>query len=101
MKKQNAYLSLKCLLWIIAYTLLLHAKDYAQNNPPGVHAITGKIIDKTSGDPVVNATVTIKGSRVSAVTDETGSFSLQVKSGDILVASSVGFATQEATVGSG
>lgn len=45
--------------------------------------------------PLVNATITVKGSTQRTATDEFGTFSLSVKRGDVLVFSMVGYEEQE------
>lgn len=60
--------------------------------------VTGKVLDP-EGQPVIGATVTIKGTKASAQTDETGTFRLNVPPGsDILVITYVGFKTQEVSI---
>jgi len=55
--------------------------------------IGGKVTDKQNGEPLVGATVTVRGIGASAITDNTGSFILtNVKAGKItLVISYVGY----------
>jgi TonB-linked SusC/RagA family outer membrane protein len=61
--------------------------------------ITG-VISAESGDPLVGASVVVKGSSVGTVTDVDGKFSLAVpKDAKTLVASFVGFISQELTIG--
>lgn len=61
--------------------------------------ITGKILD-AAGNPVIGATVTIKGTNTSTQSDETGVFRLNAPPGsEILVVSFVGFKTQEVPIG--
>ena len=43
----------------------------AQNIP---QKVTGKVLNATTGEPVINATVTVKGTNTSTVTDAFGSF---------------------------
>lgn len=63
--------------------------------------IKGKVTN-VSGDPVVGASVTIKGSSTGTTTDENGNFSLNVPDAkSVLVVSSVGYTTQEVVAGSG
>ena len=67
----------------------------AQNIP---QKVTGKVLNATTGEPVINATVTIKGTNTSTVTDAFGSFSISASKGDKLVITSVGHILKEATV---
>lgn len=70
------------------------------SNLEGIAAdpITGKITGP-DGKPVANATVTIKGSTKGTSTNSNGVFTLAAAKGDVLVISSIGYATQEITVG--
>jgi len=70
--------------------LSLHVAVFAQNTGK----VSGKVTDKQSGDPLIGATVTVRGSSASAVTDNSGSFTLtNVRSGkNTVVISYVGFA---------
>src|ERR1044072_5284559 len=75
--------------------LLFSAQLLAQNR-----TITGKIFDE-KGSPIANASVVIKGTIVGTVTDREGSFSLSVpENTSVLVVTSVGFASQDVTIGS-
>ncbi len=61
--------------------------------------VTGTITDN-SGRPLPNATVMVKGSKKGVTTcDGSGNFSVNAKSGDVLVISIIGFRTQEVKVG--
>ena len=55
----------------------------------------------SSGEPLSGATITIKGKDKSVVTDANGSFSIPALPTDVLVASHVGYSSQEMKVGSG
>lgn len=61
------------------------------------HAIRGQL-RSASGEPLIGATITLKGSNKSAFTDEKGTFSLDVPVGSTLVVSYVGYITQEIKV---
>ncbi|HKK73559.1 MAG TPA: TonB-dependent receptor [Saprospiraceae bacterium] len=61
--------------------------------------ITG-VVTSESGDPLIGASILIKGSSTGTVTDLDGSFSLEADSDDVLVFSYTGFAPKEITVGS-
>jgi TonB-linked SusC/RagA family outer membrane protein len=71
-------------------------KFHTQKNVAG--PITGKITD-ASGTPLAGVTIMVKGTRKSATTNVEGMFSIVANKGDVLVISSVGFATQQVTVG--
>lgn len=63
--------------------------------------ITGNLTDQQTGDPLIGASVFVKGTTSGTVTDFDGNYSLQADDGDILVISYTGYATQEITVGPG
>src|SRR5688572_3785350 len=52
------------------------------------------------GSPVPSVTVAVKGTTVSTVTAEDGSFTINAKQGDALVFSAVSFETTETKIGS-
>ena len=69
--------------------LLLSAVAYSQN------PVTGRILSAEDQKPVIGATVAVKGSTRSTSTDQDGKFSISAGEKDILVFTSVGFATRE------
>ena len=79
---------------LLAFSLLLiSAGAFAQNN-----TITGKV-ENDAGQPVVGASVIVKGTTTGTTTNSTGNFSIAAAKGAILVISSVNFTAQEVTVG--
>lgn len=60
-------------------------------------AVTGVVRDAT-GAPVAGATIKVKGTKTSVVSDETGHFSVKAAPGATLTFSSVGFLTKEVAV---
>ncbi len=60
--------------------------------------VNGKITDSVFGDPLVGATVTLKGSYDGTLTDETGRFSLKANSGDTLLFNYIGYEQQSLMV---
>lgn len=74
--------------------LLCSAQLLAQNR-----TITGKLTDE-NGQPLANASIAIKGTRVGTTTNAEGEFTLQVPAGSrILVVTSVGYRPKEVTLG--
>lgn len=61
--------------------------------------ISGTVTDEANGEALIGATVLLKGSATGTVTDFDGKYTIQANSGDVLVFSYTGFATQEITVG--
>ncbi|MCW3463071.1 SusC/RagA family TonB-linked outer membrane protein [Chitinophaga nivalis] len=91
--KKHVYQALAILYGML---LLLHSGNvYAQTN------VTGKVSDKTSGNPLPGVTVYVKGTNRGTATSPTGTFSIQAKSGETLVFSFVGYDPQEAVISSG
>jgi len=61
--------------------------------------VTGKVTNKKNGEPLSGATISLKGTTTAAVSNETGSFTINVpQSGGTLVISYIGLATQEIPV---
>src|SRR3984957_13536194 len=63
-----------------------------------VREIRGRVTD-TTGSGIPSATVQVKGTKVTAVADGEGRFSIQASPGDILVFSSSGMGRREVQVG--
>ncbi|MDP4241026.1 MAG: TonB-dependent receptor, partial [Bacteroidota bacterium] len=61
--------------------------------------ITGLVVD-SKNEPVIGATVMIKGTSTGTVSDYNGKFSLEATGSDVLTISYVGMSTQQITVGS-
>lgn len=82
------------LLAALIVVLLASGQLFAQKT------ITGKVIDE-KGDPISNASVTVKGTSAGTVTGEDGSFSLSIPStARVIVFSAVSMRTEEVAVGS-
>jgi TonB-linked SusC/RagA family outer membrane protein len=71
--------------------LLLCATVWAQETVRGT-------LRSPSGDPLIGATVTVKGTSVSTTTDANGQFTIAAPVGSTLVVSSVGFQGREIAV---
>ncbi len=64
--------------------------------------VSGTVTSAKTNQPVSFATVTVKGTNVATATDISGAFTISVPSGkNVLTVSSVGFADQDVTIGSG
>jgi TonB-linked SusC/RagA family outer membrane protein len=61
--------------------------------------VSGVVKNAEDGAPVANATVQVKGTKKGTITDEKGTFSLNVSDNQRLVISAVGFRTFEIRVG--
>lgn len=62
--------------------------------------VKGTVVD-AAGDPIIGATVRVKGTTNGAVTDIDGKFSLDVKPGAVLEISFIGYTTQTVKAGRG
>jgi TonB-dependent starch-binding outer membrane protein SusC len=83
------------LLWGIA-SVFLSTNAFAQTAK-----VSGTIINQRTSTPIVGATVAVKNTNRSTITNDAGKFTIDASTGETLVITSVGFATQEAKVGSG
>lgn len=63
--------------------------------------VTGSVIDKATGEPIIGASVLIQGTTEGTVTDIDGHFSLAAHQGDKLSVSYVGYKSQLVTVNGG
>ncbi len=84
------------LLWNVFFVLLLSINAFAQTTK-----VSGTVVSQRNSTPVAGATITVKGTHRSVVADDTGKFTIEGSSGDILEISSVGYAAQEVKISSG
>lgn len=61
--------------------------------------VTGVVTNIETGEPIVGATVTVKGKAINAVTDNLGSFTIAAVKGDVILITYIGFKDAETTVG--
>ncbi|RYE32017.1 MAG: TonB-dependent receptor [Sphingobacteriaceae bacterium] len=84
-KKNSLLLLLSC--------MLLSLTTYAQKR------ITGKVTASDDKQPIIGASVKVKGTSTGAVTGVDGSFSVQANAGSTLVVSYIGYTAKEVLVG--
>ena len=72
-----------------------HINNISQNT----NVIIGVVTDSQNGDPIIGATIKIKGSTTGTVTDLDGKFEIKATANDILQISYVGYNTKEIKVG--
>jgi TonB-linked SusC/RagA family outer membrane protein len=65
-----------------------------------VRTVTGKVVSAKDKQPLPGVTVAVKNTSKKVVTDISGSYSVEVKSDDVLVFSFIGFTNQEIPVSS-
>ena len=81
-------------LFLIAVALLAFVSSaLAQNRD-----VTGKVVD-ANGEPLIGVSVLVKGTTIGIMTDANGNFALSVPDDAVLEVSSIGFVSQEITVG--
>jgi len=80
-------------IFLILLSLSISA-TYAQE------VISGLVLDKDNREPLVGASVLIKGTSNGTITNLDGKYSLKVSAEDILVVSNMGYVMQEIGVGS-
>ena len=85
---------MKKIVLLIMLGLIVSFSAFAQQT------LKGTIRSKADKQPLPGVSVAIKGTLTGGITDLDGNFSIHVKSGDILVASFIGYKTQEIPVGS-
>ncbi|MEI9810029.1 MAG: carboxypeptidase-like regulatory domain-containing protein [Bacteroidota bacterium] len=81
-------------LFSIVLMLGLVCQAWAQNNIQ----VTGKVTRKSTGEPLANATVSIKGTNTATTTNDAGSFTISMPQGGTLVVSYIGLAVTETVV---
>ena len=83
------------LLWGIFSIFFVSTNAFAQSK------VSGTVINQRTAAPVIGATVVVKSTSRSAISDSAGRFSIDALTGDVLVITSVGYTAQEVKVGSG
>lgn len=81
------------LCFLIAFSsIILHAQEIT---------VTGSIKDAAYNDPLIGATVTVKGTTKGVITDLDGNFTIKANAGQLLVIAFVGYEEQAFTVKKG
>src|SRR5450432_3695079 len=62
--------------------------------------ITGQVLSKSDQSPIAGASVIVKASKTGTSTGADGRFSINAKTGDLLVITGVGITKEEVAVGS-
>lgn len=77
-------------LIFLQFTLTTHAQD---------NIVSGKVLGQDN-NPIISASVLVKGKRNGTKTDANGSFTINANRGDVLIISAVGYLTREMRVNS-
>ena len=87
-------------LLFLSFGLLISFFSFSQNAPVINATVEGKIIDEVTNEPVIGASVKIKGTTNGGTTDSDGKFLLNTgqKLPFTLVISSIGFTTKETVI---
>lgn len=85
-EKRLIFRSVCFLLFMVMFLPMYAQKD-----------LTGQVVDE-KGEPLIGANVVKVGSTLGVITDFDGNFALQVKEGDVLNISSIGYITQQIKV---
>ncbi len=92
-QKIHTFYHIKRLGASLAFVFLVSAGLFAQRQ------ITGNITDGDTGDPLIGASVLLKGTSSGTITDIDGNFAVTANTGDVLEISYTGYAAQDVTVG--
>lgn len=91
---------------ILDKTILLSTDSFGQKTESGKISltakqgvVTGKVIDKLTGEPLPGVNVVVKGTTTGVITDASGNYSINVSDNNaVLTFSFIGYATVEAPV---
>lgn len=97
MKQTNA--SVRVWVGLLAVIFLFLGLSALNAQKAGTRVITGHVSAGRLDSTVTAASVTVKGTRNTAITDGSGEFSIYAQTGDVLVISYVGYKSKEITVG--
>ncbi|PVD52844.1 SusC/RagA family TonB-linked outer membrane protein [Terrimonas sp.] len=81
-------------VWFLSSLLLFSLVGKSQER-----VITGKVLSADDNAPMPGVTIAVKGKTAITQTDESGTFSINVNTGDVIVFSSAGYNNKEVTVG--
>ncbi len=95
MKKIKTLKRASKMLWVLLSFLFMGVQTYSQT---GERKITGKIVNKTTGEPVVGASISVKNTSNATISDDAGNFAINAKTGETIVITFIGFASQSVNV---
>ena len=76
--------------------LKVNKEEATQQQPKKKRTVTGTVVDAENGDPVIGATVVVKGQKDGVITDLDGNYKIMTKSNNpVIVYSYIGYKTQE------
>ncbi|MDR0505527.1 MAG: carboxypeptidase-like regulatory domain-containing protein, partial [Dysgonamonadaceae bacterium] len=77
--------------------VMIHKKEKTPQQR-AMKTVSGTVAD-ANGEPIIGASIAIKGDKTGTVTDVDGKFSIQAAAGSILAVSYIGYAPQEIRLG--
>jgi iron complex outermembrane recepter protein len=84
-------------LFLCALLTLFLGSTFAQS--VSALPITGRVISKSTGEPIPGVNIIVKGTNKGVVTDLSGKFKLEANTGDVIVFSFIGYKAQSVTIG--
>ncbi len=89
----------RCVKWVLSFAMLLAFTVAAASNAQAQEkTVTGYVMGDSS-NPVANATVLVKGTSNSTLTNERGAFTIKANSNQSIVVSAVGYKPMEKKIG--
>ena len=82
-----------CLRLVLLLMMMLPIAAFAQEMN-----VSGTVTDANTGEPIIGATIKLKGSKSGAVTDLDGNFTVAAKNGQMLEVSYIGYTTKNVKV---
>src|SRR5690606_24447068 len=77
------------------YIVVVNKQELRKASQNASISVRGKVVDEEN-DPIINATVSVKGSRIATATNSLGEFVLKdVNLNDVLIVSCIGYQTEE------
>lgn len=99
MKQQNHIKRMRGKIFFLLFLSMLCMTSHLKaQNQQKIH-VTGNVIEEATKEPIIGASVLIKGTTGGTMTDIEGDFQLDVPQGATLVISYLGFKSQEINVG--
>ena len=95
MKKNKIMRRASKLLWMLLSFLLIGMQSFSQT---GTRKITGKIVNKATGEPISGASISVKNTDNTTLSDIAGNFAINAKAGETIVVSFIGYTTQSLNV---
>lgn len=95
MKKIKIMKSKFKLLSVFLAFLFVSLQSFPQSS---MRKITGKVVNKTTGEPISGASISVKNTTNATLSDNTGNFTINATIGQTIDVSFIGYATQSITV---